>query len=647
MDSFSASLQLINETLAAIIVIVAASMLLYNLTRNLKNRVARTSGAMLTCVTIIYIADVLTSLEPRASIFEALLRFQWVGLAFIPATVFHLSDALLATTGLPSRGRRRLAIRILYIIAAILLLLATFTDQLVRFVAVNGRFSLQAASLFLIYLSYYIVANSVAFLNVQRARQRCLTRRTKRRMTYLQVAILTPIIGVFPYSVLLGAGEEFTVFALFVVNAANLVVFLMLLFLAYPLSFFGSRTPDRVVKAELLKFMLLGPATGVVALVVIIFTPPATQPLGIPGDAFMPFAVVAIILLWQWLVDLSLPTLERWLIYRSEDDDQLEKLQNLSDRLLTRSDLLQLVEATLEATCDYLRVNSAFALSMTDQKPELIRKIGDVDLSQILTGEEATALMNNFEVSEPDQMQHWQSYWIWALRSGRSTGFNGRAKFIGIVGIEARAQAFDLTPDESERLHTFIHRIESTLDDMILQTEIYAALEGLLPQITITRGRADEVQYLPGRQPTKPTNTSTLDREEVVEQVKAALRHFGGGPGISSSRLLELAVVRNALPQNDNNATKALRDVLMTAINNQKPDGDPDMQSQEWMTYNILTLRFIENRKVRETAQRLYMSEANLYRKQNIALEAVADAIIQMEEDTLKRFQQALPEAIS
>jgi hypothetical protein len=42
-------------------------------------------------------------------------------------------------------------------------------------------------------------------------------------------------------------------------------------------------------------------------------------------------------------------------------------------------------------------------------------------------------------------------------------------------------------------------------------------------------------------------------------------------------------------------------------------------------------MKFIEGRKVREVAERLAMSEADLYRKQRIAVEAVAKAILAME----------------
>jgi hypothetical protein len=44
-----------------------------------------------------------------------------------------------------------------------------------------------------------------------------------------------------------------------------------------------------------------------------------------------------------------------------------------------------------------------------------------------------------------------------------------------------------------------------------------------------------------------------------------------------------------------------------------------------------LPKKFIEGRKVREVAGRLAMSEADLYRKQRVAVEAVAKAILNME----------------
>lgn len=625
-------LDLINETLAAAIVVVAASILLYNLTRNRHDRIARTSAIVLGCVTVGYFCDTFLSLGPGLGTYTAVLRLQWVGIAFLPASMFHLSDALLATTGQPSRGRRRRVIRILYLVSALFLLLAAFTNTLVQPEQVTPAFfesgvyvSLRAGSLFPVYVLFFVIGTGVAFYNVQRARARCLTRDTRRRMGYLQIAMLTPAVGTFPFSVLLGPGQEYTMLGLFLVNLTNIVVIFMLLFLAYPLSFFGSRIPDRVVKTELLRFVLRGPATGLLALVTIIFTNSASRIFGLPGQAFMPFAVVAVVLFWQWSVALALPYLERRLVYSGEEADQLVKLGTLSERLLTRGDLLQLLEAILASTCDYLRVSSAFVASLKDA--ELVASVGSVRPTAALLQEERAALLQAFgPASAALAIEQWQTYWVIPLYGRHSDTVP-----LGFMGIQARSSTLDLTQDELEMLATFAHRAAQALDDIALQGEIFAALEGLLPQINLTRQSAAALEYRPRRE-AAPAPALDIDVEQFKEQVRAALKHFWGGPGLTDSQLLELHVVRDALPENDETPTKALRAVLVKAIEKQKPEGERKLLSPEWTLYNILELRFLQKARVREVAQRLALSEPDFYRKQRIAIDAVAETVLNMEQ---------------
>ena len=65
-----------------------------------------------------------------------------------------------------------------------------------------------------------------------------------------------------------------------------------------------------------------------------------------------------------------------------------------------------------------------------------------------------------------------------------------------------------------------------------------------------------------------------------------------------------------------------------------KPRGDRKFTT-EWILFNILEMKFIEGRKVRDVAARLAMSAADLYRKQRVAIEAVAKAILDMEVNKL------------
>jgi hypothetical protein len=88
--------------------------------------------------------------------------------------------------------------------------------------------------------------------------------------------------------------------------------------------------------------------------------------------------------------------------------------------------------------------------------------------------------------------------------------------------------------------------------------------------------------------------------------------------------------VRELLEQSDGTAANALRALLRKAVDQVKPKGERKFTT-EWILYNILEMKFIEGRKVRDVASRLAMSEADLYRKQRVAIEAVAKAIHEME----------------
>jgi hypothetical protein len=95
---------------------------------------------------------------------------------------------------------------------------------------------------------------------------------------------------------------------------------------------------------------------------------------------------------------------------------------------------------------------------------------------------------------------------------------------------------------------------------------------------------------------------------------------------------MKLRIVKTFMDNYEGNTSNALRALLREAVDQVKPEGDRKFTS-EWILYNILEMKFIEGRKVREVAGRLAMSEADLYRKQRVAVEVVARAIIDMEKD--------------
>ncbi|NMC79449.1 MAG: hypothetical protein GYA59_08820, partial [Chloroflexi bacterium] len=118
--------------------------------------------------------------------------------------------------------------------------------------------------------------------------------------------------------------------------------------------------------------------------------------------------------------------------------------------------------------------------------------------------------------------------------------------------------------------------------------------------------------------------------QDMSQWVKEALTHYWGGPKLTQNPLMQFHVVQNLVEDYEGNQANALRAILREAIEKMRPEGDRRFTA-EWILYNILEMKFLEGKKVREVALRLAMSEADLYRKQRVAIEAVAGAILEME----------------
>ncbi|MFQ3534730.1 MAG: hypothetical protein SNJ58_02535 [Aggregatilineales bacterium] len=634
LDLFIVLSRQINEVLTAATVIVAVSMLLYNLSHGPRDRVTRASSVLLGCVSVIYIGDVLVAISRASQTIETLLRLEWLGIAFAPAALFHLSDALLATTGLRSRGRRRRVVRLLYTFATLFFVLACTTDLIVRDLLLEPLEIMQPGGLFPLFVVYFIAASLFAFNNVLRARRRCLTRATYRRMTYLLFALVTPMAGIFPFSLLFpNAREADAALIWLLINVGNLGIVLMLAFMAYPLAFFGPKKPDRMIKAELLSFMLRGPITGIAVLIVILYVPRLSF-FGIPSQALMPFVAVATVMGLQWLFTLAIPLLEQRLIY-TEDQEQARQLQALSQHLLTRDDAKQLLEATLAAICDYLRVPSAFVASLNGEKIAFEQQVGSLQPTlESLESARPSSLFqangngaaNGAQVESPIEIAAWQSFWLIPLRSGRG------GRLIGVLGIWARSSAPNLQAEEETVFRVLYQRVARVLDDMRLQAELFARLEDMLETSAAVSAESEAVRYGNAAEAARLGEGAPAEAAaEFSEVIWGALRDYWGGARLTDSRIVRLQQVQAALVEQGGDAAKAVRAVLNSAIEALKPQGAHSLTAAEWMLYNILDLRFIRGQKVRDVARKLAMSDADFYRKQRIAVERVAQIVLERE----------------
>ena len=120
------------------------------------------------------------------------------------------------------------------------------------------------------------------------------------------------------------------------------------------------------------------------------------------------------------------------------------------------------------------------------------------------------------------------------------------------------------------------------------------------------------------------------DLNEVTVWVKDALTHYWGGPRLSENPLLKWKVVQDTAAENNDNEVNALRSVLKKALEELRPEGERSVNG-EWTLYNLIDYKFFEKMKVKDIVRRLSMSEADFYRKQKVAVEAISKEIIRME----------------
>jgi hypothetical protein len=630
MEGLLAGLKTLNDILTAGIAITAFSLFLYALSFNLRDRVARSFAIILLCVVVVFTTEALQNKSVPNWGIELLLRIQWVGIIFLPASYLHLSDALLVTAGRPSRGRRRLAVRLIYVVSVIFLVLLGL-GLLVGALVPDGQPAphLLRTGWTEFFTIYYIGIMIWAGYNFIRAFSRMLTRSGQRRMLYLMAGATAPALGSYPY-LLFGSDIAARYPLLFwgMALVINLLVAGLVVTMAYAVAFFGVSWPDRVVKSRLFKWLLRGPVTASLALAVMTIVRRAGELLGgEPYSAFVPVVMVATVLLFEHAVTLFSPLWERSLFF-GRDRGELQILQNVEERLLTRGDLKQFLETVLAAVRDHLQSPCAFIAALDGEELSLSVVAGNRTLLENEDLDEALQMVNHNGESGRHEFT-WGDFWILPLHQRRTNGDRDEIPpLLGLLGIARKANQ-PLDKDQRDSLWLLADRAALALEDRQLQQRVFRSLEDIQPQIDML-----QLMRAAGRYDTRATLlTEPLPREtDLADWVKDALTHYWGGPKLTNNPLMKLRVVQLLAEESDGNASNALRALLRKAVDQVRPQGERRFTS-EWILYNILEMKFIEGRKVREVAGRLAMSEADLYRKQRIAVEAVARAILDMEQN--------------
>ncbi len=620
LDLVVSFLSLGNFILAAALIVTAFALLLYLFPQNIRYPVQRAFSALLLFVGIVYVGQVFLLRVDNLTDAEWWLRFKWIGIAFVPAAYLHFSDAVLRSTFHLSRWRRA-AVIVAYLVGAAFLVLVLRTELVVTGIYdYPGATQLGPGRLFPLFALYFFATTSWGLYNIDLARRRSLTPTSRRRLGRLAIAFLAPALGVFPYLVISGFAASLPPVLLLSISFFGTIgLALMLVMMAYTVAYQGALAPDRIVKQKLVHYLLRGPVVALGVVTALTVVPPIERFLHLSHESALYATMIVGIILFELLVSRVKPYLDRALFF--VDRREIAQIQKLEARLLTTSDLRQLLENVLAALCDLLRVPSGFVLAAAGEDWRLEAAVGPREpILQFLNAHRVDGALNgsNHHLIAADR------YWLYPLRA------NGGDAVIGVLAIEARSAEPELDEHERELVDALASQAELALEDRQLQLSVFEVLEQIGSEIELLQ-----------RARSKPRVVGSTAQERVEEElvlspdfhraVKDALDHFWGGPKLTHSPLLQLNVVKSSLADYDQNPTRALRAVLTRAIEQLRPEGARSLTAPEWVLYNILELKVIQGHKVRDIAQRLAMSESDLYRKQRVAIEQVAKAVQQME----------------
>ena len=624
MINLSLVLETLNQILYAAVAITAIALLMYTSGFNLRDRIVQTFALILLCVVMIYTGKTVAAVSNQPEYIQLWLQLKWIGLMMLPAVYLHFSDALLTVSGRPSRGRRTTFVWVTYLItgaAAILIFFGVTIGELAP--DKTPMFFLERNQITFFFGLFYLIVMAMVSYNLIRAMIRTATKTGLRRMIYLLAGAAAIA---FSSIIFLFHGNNWFAnhphwFWFLSILASSVAIFFMVV-MTYTVSFFGLLWTDRQIKSRLFRWLLRGPFT---AAVVLGLTTVARRYGELQGDSyiyFVPIVMVGGTLLLQYAINIFSPYIEKSFFW-GDDRDDLETIQSLQDRMLTNRDLIQFLETTAALISDRLPVSGGFIALLEGEKVTRSVSTGDQKAIENYLVDENFIKEAQENLVDQDGLNEWQGLFLVPLEYHFE---DGTSKLLGLGGF-VKNNLREIEEDDREAVLQLAERATLAIKDHTIQKQVIESLSAL----------QTEVDYLQNIRATSSFNVDKLTNIEQPELpegmstwVKDALTHYWGGPKLTNNPLMQLKVVEAESENLDGNRTNALRAVLTQAIEMIKPSGERKFTS-EWLLYNILELKFLQGKKVREVARKLAVSEADLYRKQKIAIESVAQKIAVLE----------------
>jgi hypothetical protein len=610
-----------SDVLTAGAAVITFSLLIYAVTFKLRDAVTNTFTLLLLCLVVIFGADAFITVIKNNTWLVSVIKIQWSSFILLPTAYFLFSDALLSLTGKPSKGKRKIS-GLIFIIISLGFLVLLFSNFLLGNLVVN-----QSPAPFLkrtvfidLFSLFFVLVLILSWYNFVRAFRRTFTHTSRRRMAYLIVSAIGPAVGSFPF---LLYGSEFAskspiLFWLFAV-IANSAVAVSVVAMTYAVSFFGFPWTDRVIKSRLFRWVMRGPITANLTLGVTTLITRLGNQFNINNSAVVALAMVATIVIFEYAITLFAPIWER-LFFFGADRIELEKIRTLEDRLLTTNDLKQFLELVLASVCDRMQIPGA----------NLIVNINPAENLDVQTGNrkfigqdekfKIFELLKNNKINQPILEIGGQS--IIPLIDSTD---NENPSIPGAIVIDHIYPALD--DEKIAALKKLSARAVLALRDRAEQEQLFTSLEMLTPQVSVIQdllasSRKDQSRIFNGEH--------EVELHDLEIWVKDALTQIWGGPKLLQNPILQLNTIQKRIKEAKETPLNAVRELLREAITHLKPEGER-LYTNEWLLFNLMDLKYLEGWKVRDVALRLALSEADLFRKQRMAITAISREIIEIE----------------
>lgn len=616
----------ISRLVTNVTLVVTFSLWAYLIIRSRGIAVSRALMVLLFGVVTTVTADVLVRQANDSHILEFILRGSWIGIMLVPAGMLDMALALAAQ--LRVFGKRTWVIALNYGVVVVVSLIALFTDLLVSMPLRSSIVpSLTPQPLFAVIAVYAFALATVAWIILWRVRAAALTPALRRRLGYMiggwygSILLSFPVLSLLPSAYMLP--EQI---GLGLATLAAPVAAIFMLMSVYSATFVGSSQPDRIIKHDFLRWWLYGPFVGISIVLFLQTVPVFARISRLPDETWAVFGIMSMTVIMPLLINRIRPYLD--LLVYADDEEEIASLRSLPRNTFTQNDLRRLLENSLTVICGAVRSESAFvaapdefggyAVKMSVGPRRRLRKLFETAPLERLFID----ISKDLEVNP----QQFNDFTVYQLKDPEQ-------RVVGVLGIHQ--PSMPLNDEVQQLIHTLTNQIEHALVLVMMQQRLLDTLRTMGPEMSSLRQMSSRIEQA------TPEALQSLEDDvalmpEFTQLVRDALTHYWGGPKLSDSPLVGLRSVKSILDSQGGSSTKALQSVLRQAIDNLRPDDSLPSTANEWMLYNILDLRFLQGRKIRDTAQRLALSESDLYRKQRVAIDEVARQLSIMEEQVDK-----------